>query len=144
MKTETTLALVPPSDPILRTRAFEALTSEVLPHLDAMRKLMLERRGVGLAAPQVGIGLRFFITSFPKLPVAINPEWKPEADSGRLSKLEGCLTWPGRETYTARYERIVAQWTDANGKLHLEVLAGLAARVFQHETDHLNGVCVFT
>jgi peptide deformylase len=139
------LALVPATDAILRATARDVTSyqDEVVPHLAAMRDLMAVHNGVGLAAPQVGIGLRFFITSLPGIKVVLNPRIICGV-GGRVSKLEGCLSFPGRNTYVARHAVIEAEWTDRWGALHRQHLRDWPARVFQHETDHLNGVCIFT
>lgn len=139
------LSLVPDNSTVLRSKAVAVadIQTEVRPHIDAMRTLMERARGVGLAAPQVGIGLRFFITSLRGLKVVINPRIVLVRDSGRTSKPEGCLTWPGRQTYVCRHDKIIAEWTDLNGAQVIKALDDWDARVFQHENDHLNGICIF-
>ncbi len=119
------------------------IATEVAPHVEGMTRLMIEKRGIGLAAPQVGIGLRFFVSQILAWPVAVNPHYAPILDAGRMSGLEGCLSWPGLSTYVARYQKIYAQWIDLNGHPMCAELSGLAARVFQHETDHLLGITIF-
>ena len=136
--------LVEASAACLRTPAAEvADVRDVAPYISRMRELMAEKKGVGLAAPQCGIGLRFFLSAIEGHRVVINPRIV-RTFGGRVSKPEGCLTWPGRTTFVARHEGIVAEWTDRNGAKKTTTLTGFPARIFQHETDHLNGVCIFT
>lgn len=138
------LTLIPSSDPILRARATEVtdILGQVTPHLTAMRELMLAKDGAGLAAPQVGIPLRFFISIIPGAELMINPRViKTEAPFGVVE--EGCLTWPGQITPVRRSERILVEWTSQFGTQRAAALTNLAARIAQHEIDHLNGICLF-
>lgn len=134
------MKLVPPTDPILRQIA-EPVDGYQL-RIPEMRKLMRKLDGLGLSAPQVGISLRFFVSRIKGIPVAINPRLAVRSPK-TVSKLEGCLTWPGRTRFKRRYERVIAHWTDRSGKLKAKRLEGLDARVFQHELDHLDGIVLF-
>jgi peptide deformylase len=143
--TEANLSLVPATHPALWTpaRPVDDIPLQVLPHIDAMRELMRSRSGLGLAAPQVGIGLRFFISSIVGLPIAINPR-VVSTFGGRSICREGCLTWPGRVTRVSRFNGIRAVYTGRDGIERSCLLSGLNARVFQHETDHCGGFCIFS
>lgn len=136
--------LVPSTAPVLRTpaTAVEDIAIQVVPYIARMKELMALHNGVGLAAPQVGIPLRFFVSRIQGHGVVINPR-VVATSGGRVSKSEGCLTWPGRTTYMARARCIVTEWTDRNGNKRTSTLQDFDARIFQHETDHLNGVCIF-
>ncbi len=140
----TDLALVPADSPVLRRRAtvVKDIQAEVAPLVEPMLALMDRHSGIGLAAPQVGIGLRFFVTLLPGFRVVINPISLMTAGH-TVSRLEGCLTFPGRRTFVARPNEIVVEWTDLAGKQQLSELSGMEARVVQHEMDHLNGLLIF-
>jgi len=107
-----------------------------------MFQLMRESKGVGLAAPQVGINLRLFV---------MNPTGKPEDDriyvnpslldaDGDETAEEGCLSLPDIHIDVTRavHVKMVAQ--DVTGKSFEQVEAGYIPRIWQHEFDHLNGV----
>ncbi len=149
MNTVSTLTLVKSTDPILRAVAAPVTDhwQQVMPHVDAMFEVM-ERgaavRGVGLAAPQVGIPFRFFVTTLAGMRVIINPTITKVAGI-RASKPEGCLSFSGgkSKTFVARPVWVEVEWTDHKGGQRAGRLTDFAARVFQHETDHLNGICIF-
>lgn len=139
------LVLVPSNSPILRQLAAEVtdIATQVLPLVIPMLDLMERRGGIGLAAPQVGIGLRFFVSQIQGHRVVINPAYVPAVGTASVSALEGCLSWPGQRTYVRRYDRIQVGWLDLEGRPQSSELSGLDARVFQHETDHILGVTIF-
>jgi peptide deformylase len=138
------LKLVPATEAVLRTPAADvADPRDVLPYVPAMQAAMEAQGGVGLAAPQVGLPLRFFVTNIKGHRVVINPKLV-SVFGGRVSKSEGCLTWPGRTTFVARHKGIVVAWTDRAGTSRTSTLTDFDARIFQHEMDHLNGVCIFS
>ena len=98
--------------------------------------------GVGLAANQVGVARRIFIASPDrergKEMVFINPEIIKR--SGTVTEQEGCLSIPGFYEKVKRWSRVTLRAETPDGQT-VEVEAdGLLARIFQHETDHLNGV----
>lgn len=121
-----------------------------------MWETMYKAKGVGLAAPQVGIGIRVFIVDaspfaedeeltedeqkqladFKK--VFINPQIKESGEEWVFN--EGCLSIPDVREDVYRQEDIEVHYFDENFKEHNEVLTGLAARVVQHEFDHIEGV----
>lgn len=103
-----------------------------------MQKLMREHKGVGLAAPSVGIPARFFVSTYEKWPVVINPLWVPVGNA-RTSKLEGSLNRPNFHVYVPAYEKIRATWIDQERKPHEADLEGMEARVFQHLCNQLDG-----
>ena len=107
-----------------------------------MQEMLPALHGVALAFPQVGIDGQAFVTSYGDFRVVINPTWKQHG-TDFVSKLEGCLSRPGWHTFIRRPLEIDARWTDEHGAEKASRLFGMEARVFQHEADHLNGVCVF-
>lgn len=102
-----------------------------------------EPRGVGLAATQVGLLQAFFVYELEyDKGVVINPEIVEKRGETEKDE-EGCLSVPGVYGIVERPTEIVVTYLDLNGKRHEEVISGLKARIFQHETDHLNGI-IFT
>lgn len=105
----------------------------------AMAILMLDSDGIGLAAPQVGVNKRLFIMgNLDKLIVCINP--KIVNGEGEIKDQEGCLSFPGLWLKVNRYEKIKVKYYNTKAELIEIDLDGLAARVFQHEYDHLDGI----
>jgi peptide deformylase len=139
--------------PILRQRARPLTTTEIreasLQRLvDDMMETMHEYSGIGLAGPQVHQGLRLFVagleTEGGKLRVVpfLNPEVTPVGD--RVEEdWEGCLSIPDIRGRVPRSHEIVVRSLDRRGKPQEMVLTGFAARVVQHETDHLDGILFF-
>lgn len=140
------LAIVKYPQPVLRRPAQEV--TEFGPKLRAlaarMFQIMYAARGVGLAAPQVGLPLRMFVANPGEGPeteaVFINP--RIIKTEGQLQEEEGCLSLPGLNTTIKRCESVTIQAQDLDGRPLERIGAGLLARVFQHETDHLNGVMI--
>jgi peptide deformylase len=103
-----------------------------------------DARGVGLAAPQVGVPQRICIvdvsggTQRDALRVLVNPAF--EARDGMQLELEGCLSLPGIEATVARPARVRVRYLDADGRERILTADGLLARALQHEIDHLDGV----
>ena len=103
-----------------------------------MTRIMFEKRGLGLAAPQVDVSKRVFIMGNAELLVAcINPVI--ELGYGKIKDVEGCLSFPNLWLHVDRYEKIKVKYYDVEGKLIDTEYDGLMARVWQHELDHLNG-----
>jgi peptide deformylase len=129
-------------DPVLRARAaeVEAFDDTLRRLRDDMFETMYDAPGVGLAAPQIGLSLRFFVyddAQGQKGAVA-NPHLT--VIEGDQADEEGCLSIPGFYYETPRAMRVRLQGQDASGRpLDLEG-EGLLARIFQHETDHLEGM----
>jgi len=138
------LMLIPSTDPMLREPSGEVTDApnEVVPYLTRMRAVMKEHNGLGLSAVQVGVPFRFFISNIPGHGVLINPEIV-QSFGPYVSKTEGCLSFGKRQTFVKRADTIHARWWTTRGVEKTTVLQGLAARVFQHEIDHLNGICIF-
>lgn len=98
-----------------------------------------KERGIGLAAPQIGIDARAFVMKGPQGWVAIfNPEIV-EMSTATTFVDEGCLSFPGLFIKVKRHASIGATWFDIAGTTHEAMITGDAARIFQHEFDHLNG-----
>jgi peptide deformylase len=131
-------------DPALRLKAHEVveIDDDVRRLADRMVALMHDARGVGLAATQVGVLRRLFV--FQPDPeedatAVVNPVIVERADETD-SDAEGCLSLQGVSVPVDRATRVVLEGKDPNGDdVRLE-LEGYAARVAQHELDHLDGV----
>ncbi|MCK5083823.1 MAG: peptide deformylase [Candidatus Omnitrophica bacterium] len=109
--------------------------------MNAMIETMHQSKGVGLAAPQVGITQRFFVADVDDGPmVIINPEIVKRSGSCLLE--EGCLCLPEVTIIVKRAEEITVNYTDENNQSMTLTCNGLLARVIQHETDHLDGVLI--
>jgi peptide deformylase len=130
-------------DPVLRepARDVESFDAALGMLRDDMLETMYKAPGVGLAAPQVGLAIRFFVYdpgdgSGPGAvanPLLVLHEDEQEED-------EGCLSIPGLYFATKRALRVQLEGRDVDGnRVELEG-SELLARIFQHETDHLNGV----
>ena len=108
-----------------------------------MRILMNNEKGIGLAAPQIGINERFFISKdfsndSDETIIFINPEII-EAEDVVESK-EGCLSIPGHYDYVKRNNRILVSYLDLSGKNEKREFLDMQSIVFQHELDHLDGI----
>jgi peptide deformylase len=104
-------------------------------------------RGVGIAAPQVGIGVQLIcIQRFDKngepFEVYFNPRIEQYGDSIN-SGMEGCLSVPGYRGKVDRSHNIELSYLDSTGKKQKETVNGYTAVIFQHEIDHLNGILYF-
>jgi peptide deformylase len=144
-------ALVSPDE--IRSAAMRALIAK-------MRRLMHKTKGVGLAAPQIGIAKQFFIMESNVLLAGIPEDqardmaWRKipfcayfnprivEADRNLSAYLEGCLSFRGFRGLVQRSTAIKIEALDSVGNLVQVEFDGWAARVVQHEIDHLNG-CIY-
>lgn len=106
-----------------------------------MAETMEDAGGIGLAAPQVHVGLRLFVwrTGAGGVSAVINPELEQVGEETEVA-WEGCLSIPGLRGAVRRASRIRFRGLDINGTTIEGEAAGLVARVMQHETDHLDGV----
>jgi peptide deformylase len=129
-------------DPVLREPAkpIERFDRALRQLAKDMIETMYEAPGVGLAGPQVGMSLQLFVfDDGERGPMFIaNPELV-DAD-GEVTEEEGCLSIPGPYHPTTRYRSIRCRGSDAKGEPIDLVGDGLLARIFQHETDHLQGM----
>lgn len=106
--------------------------------VNAMIDAMHEHKGIGLAAPQVGINQRIFVADIGEGPhVFINP--KIIKKEGAAIVEEGCLSIPEIGIEVQRAEKILIQYQDEDGNKHERSFEELLARVIQHENDHLDG-----
>ena len=119
----------------------ENIDENIRQFVKKMLEIMLEHKGIGLAAPQVGISLRLFIISLDgsaqNVKVFINPTVTSDGTLG--SNEEGCLSVPGVFTKIRRYKKCQVTATDLDGNEFSEEAEGLYARALQHEYDHIEG-----
>jgi peptide deformylase len=124
-----------PGEPI------ETVDAALGPLAERMFELMAAARGVGLAAPQVGLSLRLFVAcptgEVPDRCVYVNPALLEL--EGQVEQEEGCLSVPGITCRLKRFSRVTLEATDLAGRRFRQTGEGLLARIFQHETDHLDG-----
>jgi peptide deformylase len=136
------LAIRTLGDPVLRepTKSVEHFDRKLRQLAKDMIETMYAAPGVGLAGPQVGISLRLFVLDDQRTgPLFVaNPELV--GAEGEIVEEEGCLSIPGPYYPTPRSERVGIRGQDTKGKTIELAGDGLLARIFQHETDHLNGM----
>ncbi|MFH1990362.1 MAG: peptide deformylase [Patescibacteria group bacterium] len=136
------LKIVQEKDPILRKKAEPVKnpgSPEVKELVANMIATMMEIKGVGLAAPQVGVSYRIFTTNVEnKILVFINPEIK-DFSNEVISFEEGCLSVQKVWGPVIRPKKLTIKTLNENGKPVKIRARGLLARVVQHEMDHLNG-----
>lgn len=131
-------------DPVLRQPAKKVRQVD-----DAIRRLigdmiesMYAAQGVGLAAPQIGVGLRVVVLGMPdEEPFAlINPVVMRKSGERRLEG-EGCLSVPGYRGSITRSEKVVVRALDQRGKeIRVRAEGNLLAQALEHEVDHVNGI----
>ncbi len=103
--------------------------------------------GIGIAAPQLGLGLRIAVVDVrardpaAKLLILINPEII--SHQGQKLSHEGCMSLPEYVGYLQRWETVKIQFQDPNGRLCIRECSGLEAVCVQHEVDHLDGKLFF-
>ena len=121
------------------SRPVGTINQRIIDLLDDMAQTMYEARGVGLAAPQVGVLRRVVVIDVGEgLIELINPEIVHA--EGTQREEEGCLSLPDDNGYVIRPEKVVVRALDRNSEEQEYTGEGLLARAFAHEIDHLDGV----
>lgn len=134
-------------DPILRQKAepVERIDDEVRAVITRMIELMREADGAGLAAPQVGLPWRLFLTRAAEgsedIEVFINPSLRVD-DTESSVREEGCLSLPTIYVDIRRSRGITITAQDVDGKTFTRSDDAFVARVWQHEIDHLDGTLI--
>jgi len=141
------LQLTPNTHPILHERVKPCSKDLDRPEMSRiLKENMMHYDGVGLSANQIGIGERVFIMVLnmetEETITCFNPRIIKRYDDNVWCE-EGCLSFPDKIINVERPDRIVVKYEDEDGKDHKIKLSGMAARVFLHEFDHLEGI-VFT
>jgi peptide deformylase len=136
--------------PVLRKKAIEIDSDypQLAGLIADMFETMYNASGVGLAAPQIGLGIRLFVVDAEPMDeeklagfkkVFINAQLL-EQEGDPWSYSEGCLSVPGLHEEIWREPKIKLRYLDENWVQHEEEFEGLPARVIQHEYDHIEGV----
>ena len=144
------LSIVTVPEPVLRRKARKVTDfgPDLQKLLDDMVETMRAAPGVGLAAPQVGVPLRAIVVEFgdeedesvpPKLFMVVNPEITRTSQE-KVKGAEGCLSIPGYAGDVERFEAVTVRGQNRHGQPLRLKADGWLARIFQHETDHLDGV----
>ena len=137
--------------PVLReeTVAIDKNYPELKKLVSDMFETMYGADGIGLAAPQIGLSIQLLVIdadavseSYPECEdfkrVMINPEITELGDEV-ITMEEGCLSFPGIHEKVTRAEKVSVRYMDENFDEHEEIIEGFAARVVQHECEHLEG-----
>jgi peptide deformylase len=127
-------------DPVLRTKCLpvERITGKERDLFDQMLFIMRRFKGIGLAAPQVGISRSLIVADLGDNPICLaNPVLLKI--QGSETAEEGCLSIPGATVAVDRPVEVIVGGLNAKGKSVVIEARGLLARVFQHELDHLEG-----
>jgi peptide deformylase len=128
-------------DPVLRTAAVPVtdFDKELRTLVADLTDTMLDAPGAGLAAPQIGVGLRVFTWAVEgEIGHLVNPELRLSEDT--QDGPEGCLSLPGLSMDCLRARSVVAHGFDVHGEPLVVEGSELLARAIQHETDHLDGI----
>lgn len=148
-------SIVRAGDPVLR-RVAAPVTDPTAPEIAElvrdMEASLAEAGGIGLAAPQIGVSERVILISVPAtrmtddpedgplaLTALVNPALTPIGDD-RAVAAEGCLSIPGLRGEVERWTRVRLTAVTPAGRAVDTVMAGMRARVLQHEVDHLDGI----
>ena len=132
-------------DPILREKSteVEVIDEKIQEILDNMVETMYETKGVGLAAPQVGLNKRMFVADWSgegeALRKVINPVITPLTKE-LIDWEEGCLSVPGIYKKVERPKKVRIEYLNEKGEKVVEELEGFPAIVVQHEFDHLEAI----
>ena len=130
------------SDDAILSRKAESVpsvTKDVRRLMVALRDTMRKQKALGLAAPQIGVGLRVIAIKDPAFEMA-NPVLK-EVSIEMIAGMEGCLSLPGR-VRVERYASVVVEGLDRRGKVLRLTLDGAASVAVQHEIEHLDGILI--
>ena len=128
--------------PVLRqvAQSVKRITKETQDLIRRMERVMRDAKGLGLAAPQIGVSERVIVYDTGEgIQVLINPQIISMRGE-QLDPPEGCLSIPGLQGQVKRAMEIKVKGYDAKNKIIVKKMNELEARVIQHEIDHLDGV----
>jgi len=144
------MKLVVAPDDVLRKkcRAVEDFDGSLRELVEGMLDVMYTHDGVGIAAPQVGSDLRVIVVDpsagevATECRVMVNPVLVRTASSTHywVEEIEGCLSLPGQHFKVGRCEVAKIRWQNLDGQTVTETFSKLAARIVQHEIQHLEGI----
>lgn len=135
--------------PAENVTVFDSKLTKLIEDMKVTLNNATDPKGVGLAATQIGVGLKVFLTKpteHATIRVFINPEIIQKSDElthgvpERNNKLEGCLSIPNIWGNVKRTTSLTLRYQDETGKPHEEEFKGFIATIIQHETDHCNGI----
>lgn len=133
-------------NPVLRTpaKAITKFDAELKKLEKELLSFMKKKNGVGIAAPQIGESVRMVICKFDqkKATTLCNPEITWFSDDHEMGE-EGCLSLPGVWAKVERSKEVILKYQDIKGTPIQIKIDSFAARVAQHEIDHLNGTLFF-
>jgi len=124
-----------------KSREVKEMNEDIQKLIDNMAKLMYQNKGLGLAAPQVGILKRVIVADVGDgLVSLVNPKilWR----QGKDTMSEGCLSIPGISLEIKRSKEVIVEGLTREGEKVQLGAVGLLARVLQHEIDHLDGILI--
>ena len=148
-------------DPVLNIPAkdIQIIDKKILDLAENLKKTLIETKnpkGVGLAAPQIGINLKMFVTrptEDSKIGVFINPQItyrskdlseikriEKDKTAAHEKKMEGCLSIPNVWGYLKRPSTVKLRFMNLKGEILEKEFTGFMSTIVQHETDHLNGI----
>ena len=123
--------------------------------ISRMKQLLYKLEGVGLAAPQVGLGKKIALIYIPEsasllredvraypMHAIINPEYSPVDSKEKRHDFEGCYSVSSIYGKVPRFSSIKVKYQNENGNIISQIVDGFYARVLQHEIDHLNGLLI--
>ncbi len=137
------------STPAKEVKVFDKKLNKIIADMKKALIATKNPKGVGLAAPQIGLPLRIFITrpnEKTEIRVFINPTIINKSNNltdgvpERESKMEGCLSVPNLWGKVHRASSITLAFFDEKGIAHEDVFTGFLSTIIQHETDHVNGI----
>jgi len=126
-----------------KSEVIEEITPDIKAFAEEMIMVLEARKGLGLAAPQIGRNIRLIVGYLfnTEMIALVNPEIIRK-EHGEATMTESCLSCPGKEVDVIRPEVITIIAEDLYGNKLSRMLGGLNARIFQHELDHLDGVLI--
>ena len=133
-------------EPFLATKALpvRSVDGRIRELVRDMFDTLYALKGIGLAAPQIGVGKRVIVLDISPVEEMIKPFAlvNPEivGKQGQVEGMEGCLSVPGVEGMVCRYESVTVKGKNESGDPVTMEASGLLSRVLQHEIDHLDGI----
>ncbi|MCM8769091.1 MAG: peptide deformylase [Candidatus Omnitrophica bacterium] len=132
-------------EPVLRTKCepVREINEKVSGTVRLLKETLVASKGLGLAAPQIGIKKRVFVARNPetgKILTLINPLLVEKKEP--VIDLEGCLSFPEVFFSISRHSKVTVTGLDERGRKFTIEATGLLARCFQHECDHLDGILI--
>ena len=137
--------IVTEEDPVLRKIASdidlaELKTEEFSTLIQDMVETMYDAKGVGLAAPQIGLSKRIFVAESADGVIALVNAHITKRSKKNIKDEEGCLSIPGKFDKAARAKKVTIDAVTTDGKPIIFEAEGFFARIMQHEIDHLDGI----